>query len=113
MDRKTLNRIADMVEYLDFAIVFAKGSTIEILQQDRMRYSAIGRELHVVGEAAKHVPEVVRNQYPEIPWAKITGLRDHIAHNYAGLDVSAIHETATVFAPQVVIKLRAILKKFS
>ena len=54
--------------------------------QDEMRIDAVVRNLEVIGEAAKHVPEEVRRKYPFIEWKKISGLRDILIHEYFGVD---------------------------
>ena len=49
-------------------------------------YDAVLRNLEILGEAAKNVPEEIRRNYPEIEWRKIAGLRDVLAHFYFGLE---------------------------
>ena len=34
------------------------------------------RRLEIIGEAVKHIPKRIRDQYPVIPWRRITGMRD-------------------------------------
>ncbi len=47
---------------------------------------AVLRNLEIIGEAAKHIPEDVRAQMPAIEWRKIAGLRDIVVHVYFGID---------------------------
>jgi len=54
--------------------------------RDEMRVDAVVRNLEVIGEAAKHVPEESRTKYPFIEWRKISGLRDILIHEYFGVD---------------------------
>ena len=44
------------------------------------------RNLEVIGEAAKHLPEDARKRAPGIDWKKIAGLRDILIHEYFGID---------------------------
>ena len=44
------------------------------------------RNLEVIGEAAKHLPEEARKRAPGIDWKKIAGLRDILIHEYFGID---------------------------
>ena len=46
-----------------------------------VRYQ-VERALEVLGEAAKHVPDAVREMAPKLPWRKACGLRDILAHAY-------------------------------
>jgi len=34
---------------------------------------AVIRRLEIIGEAAKHIPEEIRNKYHLIPWKKVAG----------------------------------------
>jgi uncharacterized protein with HEPN domain len=44
----------------------------------------------VIGEAAAQLPADTRDMAPEIPWAKIVGLRNLIAHEYFRVDLDII-----------------------
>jgi len=37
---------------------------------------AVLRNLEVMGEAAKHIPEAVRKELPDVPWRAMAELRD-------------------------------------
>src|SRR3989338_802001 len=54
--------------------------------KDTKTIDAVIRNLEVIGEAIKKVPEDVRSKYPEIEWKKISGLRDILIHEYFGID---------------------------
>jgi uncharacterized protein with HEPN domain len=53
---------------------------------DEMAYDATLRNLEVLGEAAKGIPEAIRDRHPEVDWRGIAGLRDILAHAYFALD---------------------------
>lgn len=51
-----------------------------------MADDAVLRNREVLGEAANNVPSDVRGLDEEIPWHRITGLRDVLALAYFGID---------------------------
>lgn len=51
-----------------------------------MVYDATLRNLELLGEAARHVPDKVRALAPDIPWRRIVGVRNILIHGYLGID---------------------------
>jgi uncharacterized protein with HEPN domain len=58
----------------------------ETFLADEMAYDATLRNLEILGEAAKAIPEEVRQRHPEVDWRGVAGLRDVLAHAYFALD---------------------------
>jgi len=46
---------------------------------DGILYDAVVRNLEIVGEAAKGIPDDVRARSPSVDWRRIAGLRDVLA----------------------------------
>jgi uncharacterized protein with HEPN domain len=59
-----------------------KKSETELTQ--RMAYDAIIRNLEVIGEAVKNLPESMWEKYPIVDWKGYAGLRDVLIHQYFG-----------------------------
>ena len=51
---------------------------------------AFVRSLEVIGEAAKHVPDEVRQRYSHIEWRAIAGMREWLIHGYFGVDYEIV-----------------------
>lgn len=58
----------------------------DVFLTDRKTVDAVVRNFEVLGEAAKRIPEAVRNRAPDIPWRRIAGFRDVLIHQYEIVD---------------------------
>ena len=69
---------------------YTAGLTRDVFNQDDRTIDAVIRNLQIIGEAAKAIPETVRAAYPNVEWKKIAGLRDILAHQYFEVDLDII-----------------------
>lgn len=64
----------------------------EFITDDRT-YDAVIRNLEILDEATKQLPQDLRNRYPNTEWRSIAGLRDVIAHAYFQIRDEIIWDT--------------------
>ncbi|MEZ4708632.1 MAG: HepT-like ribonuclease domain-containing protein [Caldilineaceae bacterium] len=57
--------------------------------------------LEIMGEAAKQIPDELRNQYPDIPWRDVAGMRDVLIHHYFGVNLARVFATVKQDLPQL------------
>jgi len=88
---------------------FSAGISRDAFVADEKTRSAVLYKFAIMGEATKLLPEEVREQYPEIPWRSIAGLRDKVIHGYIGVDYELLWETITKKIPVVISGVQAIL----
>ena len=48
------------------------------------------RRLEIIGEAIKNLPQEFKDNYTQVPWKKISGLRDKLIHEYFGIDIDLV-----------------------
>jgi uncharacterized protein with HEPN domain len=48
---------------------------------------AIIRRIEIIGEAVKNIPDDIKEEYRDIPWRNIIGMRDILIHQYFGVDL--------------------------
>ncbi len=65
------------------------------------------RKFEIIGEAAKNVPDTVKQRYPAIPWKEMAGMRDKLIHFYFGVDYDLVWSTIRNRLPQ----LKSLLNK--
>lgn len=62
----------------------------EVFLQSLLIQDAVIRSLEVIGEAATHVSQALRQAYPTTPWRSVIGLRNVLIHNYVGVDIDEV-----------------------
>lgn len=55
-----------------------------------MIQDAVIRNFEIIGEAVKHLSTQFKETYPDVPWRRISGLRDVLIHDYMGVDTEEI-----------------------
>ena len=80
----------DILEAVTKIRDYTKGLTLEGLKGDAKTLDAVVRNLEIIGEAAKKVPEEIRRRCPDVEWKRIAGLRDILIHEYFGIDVNIV-----------------------
>ncbi len=71
------------------------GFTYDTFIGDHKTVDAVLRNLTVMGEAAKRLPDDVRIRFPGIDWKRVCGLRDVVVHQYPVIELEVIWEIAT------------------
>jgi uncharacterized protein with HEPN domain len=69
---------------------YVQGMSREALAADSKTLDAVVRNLEIIGEAAKSVPEEVRVAHGDVEWKRIAGLRDILIHQYFGVDTDIV-----------------------
>ncbi|GAH86104.1 unnamed protein product [marine sediment metagenome] len=88
--------IQDVLSAIDSINLFIEGMSFELFRADDKTTSAVIRKFEIIGEAIKHIPNDIREQYPEIPWKDIVGMRDRLIHGYFGIDYKIVWDTINV-----------------
>ncbi|MGV8175905.1 MAG: DUF86 domain-containing protein [Methanothrix sp.] len=69
--------------------------------------------LQMIGEASNYLSDDLTEQNQEIPWADIVGLRNILVHQYFGIDLKQVWETAELDMPVLRTKVREILQEMN
>ena len=90
---------------------FSLGLSKSEFEENRMKQSAIIRELEIIGEAAKNLPVEFTAKHPHVEWNRIAGTRDKLAHHYFGVDLNVIWDIIKYDLPELKTKVQKILKE--
>jgi len=80
---------------------YTAGLTRDMFNQDDRTVDAVIRNLQIIGEAAKAIPDSIRAGYPNVEWKKIAGLRDILAHQYFEVDLDIIWDVLQNKLPEL------------
>ena len=69
---------------------YLEGVSETTFKATRLLQDGAIRQVEIIGEAVRHVSKDLRNNYPEIPWQDIAGMRDKLIHDYFGVDIEKV-----------------------
>jgi uncharacterized protein with HEPN domain len=81
-------------------------------QNEAIIQDAVIRNLEIIGEAAKRIPESVRNESHSIPWKRLAGLRDILIHQYEGVDLGQVWRIVDMDLPEIREHIRKLMDKY-
>ena len=102
--------LKDIFEAMVAAQSFVEGMDFDVFVEDDKTTSAVVRKLEIIGEAAKNVPETIRQEYPQVPWQQMAGMRDRIIHAYFAVDYVIVWDTLKDVIPPFQPIIKQILK---
>jgi len=110
MPDREQTRLRHMLDAARKARAFMEGRTRDDLDSDEMLMLAIVRLLEILGEAAKAVPDEIKQQRSDIPWRQISGTRDRLIHGYYSVDLDIVWMIVDQDLPPLIQALEALLQ---
>ena len=78
----------------------------EFKKNDLVKDTVIGN-FEIIGESSNNIPLPIQQDYPQIPWRQMIALRNFLIHEYFGVDINTVWETAHTHLP--VLKQQLLL----
>jgi uncharacterized protein with HEPN domain len=102
--------LMDIIEAIENIMEYTHGMDYEDFIKDKKTMDAVIRNLEIVGEAVKSMPEEIKKDYPEVDWKEIAGMRDKLIHEYFGVSYQIVWETIKGDLPAFEYQIERILE---
>ena len=86
MLESNLELVRHIFDECTFILLHTGTKTFEVVTDDKVLMRALERSIEIIGEASKKIDDEFKSFYPHIEWKKMAGTRDHLIHNYMGID---------------------------
>ncbi len=87
--RSDRERLQDILQAMDRIEQFAIGGKLNF-EENRLIQSDVLYQILIIGEAVGDLSSSLQQQYPDIPWREIVGMRNIIAHQYFRIDLEVV-----------------------
>lgn len=106
--------VAHIIEAIESIQKFVKGIDYEEFKDNDLIISGVIRKFEIMGEATSNISEDLRKKTSHIEWQIVKNFRNHLIHQYFGVDVQtvwdAINENIEPLKEKLII-LRTELEK--
>ena len=110
MKREYEDYLRDMLENAEKALSFVQELDYDGFCKDDKAMYAVIRAFEIIGEAARQIPEDVRQANPEIQWREIAAMRNKLTHEYFGVNTKVVWRTVQEDLPVIIPALRKMLR---
>jgi uncharacterized protein with HEPN domain len=109
-ERLFIDYIRDIIDELRRIEKFTENLNYDRFSKDDRTVYAVIRSFEIIGEAVKRIPADITIKYPNIPWKRMSGMRDKLIHDYFGVDTQTLWETIQKRVPETIKSVERMLK---
>jgi len=102
--------LTDIIECIEKILNYTSGLSLADFCNDPKTIDAVIRNLEIIGEAARRLPEEIKIKFPDVEWHKIISLRNILIHEYPSIDLETIWDIIENKLSPLEIKLKKFYK---
>ena len=102
--------VKKIIDDINFCIKHLEAISLQEFNMDEILSSAISFKFVQISENVKKLPLSINEVYPNIPWNKISGLRNRIVHDDGSIQLDIIYNTVKYDLPKLIVDLNEIIK---
>ena len=88
-------QLDDITEPIGRITEYTRDMSEEAFAMDHKTQDAVIRNLEIIGEAARNLPDQIKDSTSEIQWHKIIALRNILIHEYFGVNTKILWDVIT------------------
>lgn len=101
--------VQDIIDAINSINTFIADMSFEEFSLDDKTVSAVTRKFEVIGEAANRIPKLIQEKYNNLPWSYMIGMRNKIIHDYDGVNLMIVFDSAKEDLQQLLPLLEDII----
>ncbi len=102
-----VRHILDSIEHIE---QYTRGMSYGDFLDSRQVQDAVIRRFEIIGEAIKNIPVDFKKHHRDVAWRKISGMRDVLIHEYFGVNMKIVWDTAKEGLPVLKKQMEKLLK---
>jgi len=95
----------EKIEYITHILHTQNNFESKWIEQD-----AIIRNLEIIGEAVINISDDLKQNYPDVAWKEIRGMRNFVTHQYFGIELNEIWSTVIHDIPLLKKQIQKIIE---
>ena len=111
MSRSACEYLRHILDETEYILHCSKNVSQDTFLNDQTLQRAFVRSIEIIGEAAKKVPEDIRQKYSHIQWRAMAGMRDKLIHGYFGVDYDIVWDVLENHIPVLAEVIDALLSR--
>lgn len=111
MSREFKAYLKDILESILKIEKYTKGLSFNKFESNELVQDGVVRNLEIIGEAVKNIPDEIKNKKNGIDWRKIVGLRDILIHAYFGIDIDIVWDIIKNKIPELKAEIILMLSE--
>ncbi len=111
MSREWLLYVMDIRDSCRKIETYTASMTREQFLADDRTVDAVIRNLMIIGEATRRVPEEMLASMPDINWRRVADMRNVLAHAYFGIDEDILWDVIRNHVPPMLAAVEEFLSK--
>ncbi len=106
-----LTRFKHIQQAIIEAISFIKARNRQDLDKERVLSLALVKLIEIIGEAANNISVEKQNQYSQIPWRRIIGMRNRLTHAYFEVDLEIVWQVVSCDLPNILPQIKTAISE--